>query len=99
MKPQTLTGFERYGKTTRRERFLADVDRVIPWPELTAAVQTVYPKISEAGGRPPIPLERMLRIYFASWVTQYRRLSVVSQFSATAISRAFSAVRRINGAL
>jgi IS5 family transposase len=29
-----------------------------------AAVQTVYPKISENGGRPPIPLERMLRIYF-----------------------------------
>ena len=64
MKPQTLTGFERYGKTTRRERFLADMDRVIPWPELTAAVQTAYPQGSESGGRPPIPLERMLRIYF-----------------------------------
>lgn len=64
MKPQTLTGFERYGKTTRRAQFLADMDRVIPWPELAAAVETVYPKISEAGGRPPIPLERMLRVYF-----------------------------------
>ena len=64
MKPQTLTGFERYGKTTRRERFLADMDRVIPWPELTAAVQRAYPQVSESGGRPPIPLERMLRIYF-----------------------------------
>jgi len=31
---------------------------------VTAAVATVYPKISEQGGRPPIPLERMLRIYF-----------------------------------
>ena len=40
------------------------MDRVIPWPEMTAAVETVYPKISENGGRPPIPLERMLRIYF-----------------------------------
>ena len=64
MKPQTLTGFERYGKSTRRERFLADMDRVIPWPELTAAVQRAYPQVSESGGRPPIPLERMLRIYF-----------------------------------
>ena len=64
MKPQTLTGFERYGKTTRRAQFLADMDRVIPWPELAAAVETVYPKISEAGGWPPIPLERMLRVYF-----------------------------------
>jgi transposase, IS5 family len=64
MKQQTLTGFEKYGKTTRRAQFLADMDRVIPWTEMTAAVARVYPKISEQGGRPPIPLERMLRIYF-----------------------------------
>ena len=64
MKQQTLMGFEKYGKSTRRAQFLADMDRIIPWPEMTAAVQTVYPKISENGGRPPIPLERMLRIYF-----------------------------------
>ena len=57
MKQQTLTGFEKYGKTTRRAKFLADMDRIIPWPEVTAAVATVYPKISEQGGRPPIPLE------------------------------------------
>jgi len=64
MKQQTLTGFEKYGKTTRRAQFLADMDKIIPWPELAAAVQTAYPKVSESGGRPPIPLERMLRIYF-----------------------------------
>jgi IS5 family transposase len=64
MKQQTLSGFEKYGRTTRRAQFLADMDRIIPWPEMTAAVATVYPKISENGGRPPIPLERMLRIYF-----------------------------------
>jgi len=64
MKQQTLTGFEKYGKTTRRAKFLADMDRIIPWPEVTAAVARVYPKISEQGGRPPIPLERMLRVYF-----------------------------------
>jgi transposase, IS5 family len=64
MKQQRLAGFEKFGKTTRRAQFLADMDRIIPWPEMTAAVETVYPKISENGGRPPIPLERMLRIYF-----------------------------------
>src|ERR1700722_14402859 len=64
MKQQTLTGFEKYGKTTRRAKFLADMDRIVPWPEMTAAVEAVYPKISEAGGRPPLPLERMLRVYF-----------------------------------
>jgi transposase, IS5 family len=64
MKQHTLSGFEKYGKTTRRAQFLADMEQIIPWSELTAAVQAVYPKISENGGRPPIPLERMLRIYF-----------------------------------
>jgi IS5 family transposase len=64
MKQHTLSGFEKYGKRTRRAQFLADMERIIPWPEMTAAVQTVYPKISETGGRPPIALERMLRIYF-----------------------------------
>ena len=64
MKQQTLTGFEKYGKTTRRAQFLADMERIIPWRELSAAIEPVYPKVSEAGGRPRIPLERMLRIYF-----------------------------------
>lgn len=64
MKQATLTGFEKFGKTTRRAQFLADMDKIIPWKELSAAVQTAYPKVSENGGRPPIPLERMLRIYF-----------------------------------
>ena len=64
MKQQTLTGFEKYGKTTRRAQFLADMDRIVPWAELTAVVDPVYPTVSEAGGRPPIALERMLRIYF-----------------------------------
>ena len=64
MKQQTLGGFEKYGKTTRRAQFLAEMERVVPWAELAAAVDPVYPKVSAAGGRPPVPLERMLRIYF-----------------------------------
>jgi transposase, IS5 family len=64
MKQQTLTGFERYGKTTRRAQFLADMDHIVPWPQLVAVVEPHYPKVGEAGGHPPIPLERMLRIYF-----------------------------------
>ena len=64
MKQTTLTGFEKYGKTTRRAQFLADMDKIIPWAELAAAVQTAYPTVRASGGRPPIPLERMLRIYF-----------------------------------
>ena len=44
--------------------FLADMQVIVPWAELTAVVEPFYPKISEAGGRPPLPLERMLRVYF-----------------------------------
>jgi transposase, IS5 family len=40
------------------------MDRVMPWAELTAAIEPVYPKPSAAGGRPPVVLEKMLRIYF-----------------------------------
>jgi IS5 family transposase len=64
MKQTILIGFEKYRKTTRRAQFLADMEQIIPWTELAAAVQTAYPKVSENGGRPLIPLERMLRIYF-----------------------------------
>ena len=49
-------------KTTRRERFLAELERITPWPELLAALAPFYPKGS-GRGRPPIGLERMLRMY------------------------------------
>ena len=39
MKQQTLTGFQKYGKTTRRAQFLADMDRIVPWAELQAVVE------------------------------------------------------------
>lgn len=65
MKQQTLGGFERYGKTTRRAKFLAEMERIMPWQELAAAIEPVYPMGGgAAGGRPPVPLERLLRIYF-----------------------------------
>lgn len=70
MKQTTLMGFEKYGKTTCRAQFLADMDKIVPWTELAAAVQTTYPKVSENGRRPPIPLERMLRIYIPAVVVQ-----------------------------
>jgi IS5 family transposase len=56
-------GFEAYRKVTRRERFLAEMDRVVPWTELVALVKPAYAKGTSGPGRPPIPLERMLRIY------------------------------------
>jgi IS5 family transposase len=58
------SGFDRFGKPTRRAKFLAEMDKVVPWSELCALIEPVYPKVGEQGGRPPLPLQRMLRIYF-----------------------------------
>jgi transposase, IS5 family len=49
-------------KQTRRDKFLAEMDKVVPWERLVARLQPHYPKGER--GRPPIGLERMLRIYF-----------------------------------
>src|SRR5713226_9738814 len=49
------------GKVTRRERFLAEMDAVIPWARLVALIAPHYPKAGR--GRQPLGLEKMLRIY------------------------------------
>lgn len=49
-------------KTTRRERFLQDMDAIIPWSLMVKPIKRAYPQGHT--GRPPIPLESMLRIYF-----------------------------------
>jgi IS5 family transposase len=55
--------FERYRKPTRREKFLAEMNTVVPWTELTALIEPYYPKSTSAGGRPAFGVERMLRIH------------------------------------
>jgi transposase, IS5 family len=55
--------FERYRKPTRREKFLAEMQSVVPWKELCALIEPYYPKATSVGGRPPVGLERMLRIH------------------------------------
>ena len=49
-------------KITRREKFLTRMEEVIPWAKLLAVLEPFYPKGER--GRPPIGLERMLRVYF-----------------------------------
>jgi IS5 family transposase len=53
--------FDKHGKLTRRAAFLAEMDKVVPWRELCALVEPFYPKAGH--GRPPIGLERMLRLH------------------------------------
>ena len=57
-----MNGFERYTKKTRRQIFLEEMEGVVPWRELCALVEPHYPK--PGNGRPPVGVERMLRIYF-----------------------------------
>jgi IS5 family transposase len=50
------------GRITRRERFLGEMDAVIPWSRLIRLIEPHYPKAGN--GRQPLGLEKMLRIYF-----------------------------------
>jgi IS5 family transposase len=54
--------WDKKGKVTRRERFLAEMDAVIPWTRLLGLIEPHYPKAGN--GTQPMPMERMLRIYF-----------------------------------
>ena len=51
-------------KQTRRETFLAEMDAVVPWARLLTLIAPHYPKVGPKGGRPPMPLETMLRVFF-----------------------------------
>lgn len=56
------SGFEKYGRATKRSVFLAEMDRVVPWGALCELVAPVYPQ--NEVDRPPVGLKRMLRIHF-----------------------------------
>lgn len=56
------SGFNKYVKKTRRAVFLDEMNQVVPWTTLCKLIEPHYPKAGN--GRPPIGLERMLRIYF-----------------------------------
>ena len=69
MKQQTLAiavdqnaQFERYRRPTKRDAFLTTMEEIVPWAELCAVIEPHYPKAGN--GRPPVGLERMLRMYF-----------------------------------
>ena len=69
MKQKTLAagadqgaGFEQYRRPTKRDTFLATMEQIVPWQQLCSVIEPHYPKAGN--GRPPIGLERMLRMYF-----------------------------------
>jgi len=58
-----LAEYEGKKRITRREVFLGKMEQVVPWSRLKEVIEPYYPK-SGKRGRPPIGLERMLRMYF-----------------------------------
>lgn len=65
MRQQTFAdeAFEQYRKPTRRELFLSEMEKIIPWGELCEIIEPFYPRPTGAGRR-PVGVERMLRIHF-----------------------------------
>lgn len=55
--------YDQKKKRTRREIFLEKMEQVVPWARLVEVIEPHYPQ-SGKRGRPPIGLERMLRMYF-----------------------------------
>lgn len=54
--------YQQKKKPTRKEKFLGEMEQVIPWKQAYALIRRYYPKAGN--GRQPMPLETMLRIYF-----------------------------------
>jgi IS5 family transposase len=65
MRQTSFASLEYAGKkrVTRREKFLAQMQQVVPWARLLALIEPHYPRSGRVG-RPPVGLERMLRMYF-----------------------------------
>jgi hypothetical protein len=89
MKQQTLAmaadqgaGFETHRKRTRRDEFLDTMNAIVPGAELCAVVEPHYP--TRGNGRPPIGLERMMRIHF---IQHYMNASHFQQFSCVPTDR------------
>jgi IS5 family transposase len=93
MKQPTLammTGFEKYGKKTRRAEFLEEMEQVVPWARLGGLVEPYYPKAGK--GRPPVGVERMLRIYFLQQWFNLSDPAVEEALYDSAVMRQFAGI-------
>jgi IS5 family transposase len=64
MKQISFASLEFRGKKrrTRREKFLAEMEQVVPWARLQALIEPHYPTAGRVG-RQPMGVPRMLRMY------------------------------------
>ena len=85
-----MTGFEKYGKKTRRAEFLEEMEQVVPWAELCGLIEPHYPKVGN--GRPPVGVERMLRIYFLQQWFNLSDPAVEEALYDSAVMRQFAGI-------
>ena len=93
MKQQTFasqSSFEKYGRKSRRELFLDEMEQVVPWAELQALVEPHYPKAGN--GRRPVGLSIMLRTYFMQQWFNLSDPGVEEAFYESATLRRFAGV-------
>jgi IS5 family transposase len=93
MKQQTFasqSNFEKYGRKSRRELFLDEMELVVPWAELQALVEPHYPKVGN--GRRPVGLSIMLRTYFMQQWFNLSDPGVEEAFYESATLRRFAGV-------
>ena len=66
MKQTSFASLEYAGKKrqTRRDKFLGEMERVVPWGTLVALIEPHYGAVSARAGRPAVGAARMLRMYF-----------------------------------
>ncbi|WP_275014428.1 transposase, partial [Pseudomonas syringae group genomosp. 3] len=90
MKQMTFADAEYAGKRkhTRRERFLIEMDQVVPWKGLIALIEPHYPK--GEGGRPAYPLMAMLRIHLMQNWFGYSDPAMEEALYETTILRQFA---------
>ncbi len=93
MKQQSLAvaadqgaGFEQYRRATKRDVFLATMNEIVPWQALCEVIEPHYPKAGN--GRPPVGLERMLRMYFVQhWFNLADQACEEALLDSTALRR------------
>ena len=90
MKQMTFADAEYAGKRkqTRKELFLIEMDRVVPWKGLIALIEPHYPK--GEGGRPVYPLMAMLRVHLLQNWFGYSDPAMEESLYETTILRQFA---------
>ena len=93
MNQQTFSSqsiFEKYGRKSRRELFLDEMELVVPWAELQSLIEPHYAKAGN--GRRPVGLAIMLRIYFLQQWFNLSDPGVEEALYESSVLRRFSGV-------